>query len=155
MSIFNKKMLPIDWHIYRLLEEKTLGTKDSVSQREIYESCLAAGFKVKWDESQNHHNDHCRWLANSLMRINSSPEVDKTVGHHCWRYRIYSEEEAAALVIAFNKREQKARARKVAILEKMRQNGQGKLLSNQLNEIGEDSKAKLFHESFNEADSDQ
>ena len=145
-----KKMKPIDWFVYRLLEERTLGNKESVTQREIYEACKEAGYDVAWNESQNFHNDHCRWLHDVVDRINYSTEVDKMVGHHCWKYRLLDEKESAALVLVFNSRERKARERKIAILEKMRRNGQGKLLSNQGNPIDEESKAKEFHEAFNE-----
>lgn len=145
-----KNLTPLDWFVYRLLEERTLGTKNSVSQREIYEACKEAGYGVSWNESQNQHNDHCRWLHDVVEHINFTDEVDHMVGHHCWRYRLLSMEEAANLVIVFNDKEKKARERKVALLEKMKRHGQGKLLSNQGNPIDDDSSAKEFYEAFNE-----
>lgn len=144
------KMRPIDWFVYRLLEERTGGNGESVSQRDIYLAAKEAGYKVSWNERQNQHNDHCRWLHDVVERINWSAEVDKMVGHRCWRYRLLDEKEAAMLVAVFNRRERKARERKVAILSKMRLNGQGKLLSNQGNPIDDESLAKEFHEAFNE-----
>ena len=145
-----KKMKPIDWFVYRLLEERTLHTKQSVPQREIYEACKNAGYDVTWNETQNQHNDHCRWLHSVCDRINFSDEVDLMVGHRCWRYRLLDASEAACLVMVFNAKEKAAKDRKVALLGKMRRNGQGKLLSNQGVPITDDSTAKRFHEAFNE-----
>lgn len=146
----SSKMKPIDWFVYRLLEERTLHTKESVPQREIYEACKNAGYDVTWNETQNQHNDHCRWLHDVVDRINFSIEVDLMVGHRCWRYRLLDANEAARLVMVFNAKEKAAKDRKVALLDKMRRNGQCKLLSNQGKPIDGNSKAKEFYEAFNE-----
>jgi len=147
-----ENMTPLDWHVYRLLEEKTLGTSNSVTQREIYESCLKAGYRVSWNERQNQHNDHCRWLADVCKRINGSLEVDKMVGHpdHKWRYRLLSMDEAVELAATFEARGKIALARKGAIMAKIKRDGQGKLFSNQGVPITSKRKAKEFYEAFNE-----
>ena len=142
------KLTSLEWFIYNLLEERTYGNNKSLSQREIYDECRRANFDVKWSETQNQHNDHCRWLNKAIDHINKSLEVDKIVHHHAYRYYVCTFEQAEMLIEFYEKKIVFAAARKKYIKRKLKRHNQGKLLSNQGNPIDEHSKAKPFHETY-------
>ncbi len=149
MSEF-KALTPIHWDLYRYVEFKTLGVKETVSKREIYEHLLANGHDVYWHDSPKAH-DHFPRLWNLVNEINESTEVDKIiVFDHDGNYRLGNEKETLAHWHSYYVKMEKARERHLAILQKIKRNGQGKLLSNQGVEITEQSLAKLYHETFNE-----
>lgn len=143
-------LTPIHWELYRLIEGRTLDTEEKVSQREIYEHLKAKGYDVSWKDSQNQHNDHCRWLWNLIHEINVSMEVDHIIVHdQDYNYCLGSESETLALWWHYYQRSETAKERHVAILAKISQNGQYKLFSNQGKPIDEKSLVKLYHETFN------
>lgn len=148
----NKKkteLTDLEWFIYTLLEEETLGTTKSLTQREIYEACKAVGFKVSWNESQNQHNDHCRWLNTAIDHLTSSLETDKIIDHHAYRYFLCTREQAIAKRDVYKLKIQRASKRMKQINTKMKRHDQGKLLSNRGYVIDAKSKAKKYYETYN------
>lgn len=148
-----KKLTPLEWHIYNLLADKTYGTTTRLTQREIYDSCLMAGFDVSWNESQNQHHDHCRWLSTAIERINQSMEVDKLISHHAYRYRLCTEKEAETLLQFYKKKIVAAKTRYKRILKKMKRHNQGKTTTNAGTTFKKDTKP--FHEVFNPVEDDE
>ena len=151
MKKLKKKMTPLDWAVYNFIKKVTLGNKDSVSQKQIYDAMKEQGNQVTWSDKQNQHNDHCRWLADCVERINMSPEVDHLIIHHAYRYRLATLEEALTLEAQYRNRIVLASKRRMAIVRKIKRHNQGKLLSNKCLPIDENSQAKRFHEAFNDA----
>ena len=151
-----KELTPLHWFVYNLLKEKTLGQFDSsgnpvtVSQREIYEACVANGFPVTWTETQNQHNDHCRWLKNIIDELIAHPKPDFMPWHHGYRYYLCTEEQAQVIYDFYDLKIKHASVRRAAVRKKIKRNGQGKLLSAELKPITEKSQAKRFYTSFNE-----
>lgn len=149
----DSKLTPIHWELYRLIEARTKGNELSVPQREIYDLLKSKGYEVSWNESQNQHNDHCRWLWDLIWGedgINFSPEVDHIIVHDSeYNYRFGSANEVLARWAYYYDKTEKSKKRHYSLLHKIKQDGQGKLLSNQGNPIDDDSLAKLFHETFN------
>lgn len=141
------KLTPLHWMVYRYLLENTQDEHTTLSQREIYEYCKEQGQSVTWNEKQNQHNDHCRWLARIVDDLNYSLEVDKIIFQHGYRYRIANEEEATFMVMKYDQRIKLAGKRKSVLVRKMRRDGQGKTVTNRCeNIVG--SKAEPFHSTY-------
>ena len=146
-----QKLTPMHWALYRFIEKRTLGTSETVSQKEVYEHLKNEGYDVTWNESQNQHNDHCRWLWNLVNDIKFSLEVDHVIVHDKdYNYSLGDRYEVLREWWQFRERSRLAKEREVALLGKIKQDGQYKLLSNQGEPITEESLAKLYHETFNE-----
>lgn len=146
-----EKLTPMHWELYRLIEARTLGTENKVSQAEIYAHMKAKGYDVSWNESQNQHNDHCRWLWDLVDEIKYSLEVDHYITHDDdYNYCLADKDEAMREFGRLYRRHMIAKERMLAMMDKMEQDGQFKLLSNQDNPIDEESLAKLYHETFND-----
>lgn len=147
----DKKLTPIHWALYNLIEDRTLGNDTKVSQREIYENLKAQGYEVSWNESQNQHNDHCRWLYDLTMDILKSPEVDHIIIHDgCYNYSLGSKDELLRKWWFYYQKGKMAFEIMDALKYKFQQDGQGKLLTNQGNELTDETLAKLYHETFNQ-----
>ena len=145
------KLTPIHWELYRLIEDRTLGTTNTVSQREIYEHLKAKGYEVAWNESQNQHNDHCRWLYDLVYDIKFSLEVDHVIIHdRDYNYSLGDRYEVLREWYSFYEKMNTNKERHLALLDKIKQDGQFKLVTNQGEPITEDSLAKLYHETFND-----
>ena len=142
-----KKLTPLEWHIYNLLYDTTYGKTVRLSQREIYESCKSKGFDVTWNESQNQHHDHCRWLSTAVERINQSMEVDKLISHRAYRYHLCTEQEANDLLVFYEKKIIAAKTRYKRIEKKMKRHNQGKTTTNAGTTLTE--KHRQFHEVYN------
>lgn len=145
-------LTPMEWALYRYLEAKTLGNDEKVSQYEIYRHMRELGYDVTWNDSQNQHNDHCRWLYNLILDINFSLRVDHIIVHdRDYKYRLGSEDETLAYWHSFYEKYETNLGRHVLILEKIKRHGQGELISNAGEPITAESMAKRFHETFNKA----
>jgi len=147
------KLTPLEWHIYRFIEARTYGTGERLTQREIYESCKEAGYDVSWNETQNQHHDHCRWLSTAIERINQSMEVDKLISHRAYRYRLCNESEAEALLSFYEKKIVASKVRYKRLLKKMKRNNQGKTTTNAGTTLKKDTKP--FHEVYNPVEDDE
>lgn len=146
-----EKLTPMHWELYRLIEARTLGTENKVSQAEIYAHMKAKGYDVTWNESQNQHDDHCRWLWNLVEEIKYSLEVDHIITHdQDYNYCLGDRDEVLREFGRLKKRKDIADERMSAMLTKIEQDGQFKLTSNKDEPITEESLAKLYHETFND-----
>lgn len=147
------KLTPLHWLVYRYLLNNTQDEYTTLSQREIYEYCKEQGQSVTWNENQNQHNDHCRWLTKIVDDINFSLETDKLIYQHGYRYRIANEEEAEFMVMKYEQRIVLASERKWVLKKKMRRDGQGKTVTNRA-ETMEGSRAEEFHSTYRHEETD-
>ena len=130
------------WALYRLIKEKSLQGKKT-NQREICDKI--EGYEYK---DRKGTTDKCSAIWVDIKEINLSGEIDKVIITKKYVYWIGNEEETIqylqdcwnALVPALNRYWQ--------LVKKIKNNGQYKLLSNRLKPIDEDSKARLYVESF-------
>ena len=138
------KLSALHWFVYGLLTNTPYTSTNPISQREIFDKCKEAGFKISWSEEQNHHNDHCRYLNRIIMRLNESMEVDKLIHHHGYRYYVCSYEEALEIIELKRKKIVLAGMRISRVKHKLMRHNQGKLLTNLGNPMTPE--AKPFHE---------
>jgi hypothetical protein len=141
-------MTPRQWALYRLLLSRSVLNWDS-SQRDIYECYPDSIHEDGYHFVDNpKHGDHIRELWDDVQAINSTDEVDKIIVVKDYSYKLGTPEECSSEFSKLFRKHQESLKRALAILSKMRKDGQGKLLSNAMKEIKEDSSAKLFIESF-------
>ncbi len=125
------------WKLFNLLmkEDRWLSKEEiclAISEYEYHEKC--------WDK--------CVAIWEDMNEINNSLEVDKIVVLKNQCFKIGSKEEVESFRNKQVKKLLKQLDKIKAFDKKIDRNDQGKLLSNQNKAIGEDSKAKLFYETF-------
>jgi len=142
-------MTPRQWALYRFLSERSTIDGWSSSQKDIFlcypDSEHEDGYH--YVESPK-HGDHLRELWDDVQAINSTDEVDKIIVVKDYEYKLGSSEECAAEFSKLFRKHQDSLKRALCVLSKMKKDGQGKILSNALREINDDSTAKRFVESF-------
>ena len=111
--------------VYDLLVENGHNAKNPLDQREIYQHCKDNGYDVKWHDSQNQHNDHCRWLTKLIDDINNDQSFDKILDHHGYRYYVCEREDALMLIQRRKSRICLAQCRITMLEKKLRRDGQG------------------------------
>ena len=149
MSIFDfqTKLTSRQWALWRLIEHNSLVEKRKTTQREIYEKVKG----YKWNDDPTAH-DHCSAIWSDVKDNNESLEHDKIIISKNFEYWIGSERETDEFIKSLWKALSPRLQRYWRFVDKLKRDKQGKLISNQGNEIGEKSLAERFHECFNEYD---
>lgn len=141
------KLTPKQWELYRLIYHNSMFEHRKTTQKEICDTI--SGYE--WDNSETCH-DHCSSIWKDITENNLSFEHDKIIISKNFEYWIGSESETQEFIDGLWKQLQPRLMRYWLYKQKVAQNGQGKLLSNQLNPIDIDSKARTFIESYNPYD---
>ena len=137
------ELTPRQWKVYRLIRTNSLnGFK--TTQREIYEKI--SGYE--WNNDEKCH-DHCPAIWNDIAANNLSLEHDKVIISKNFSYWIGNEEETQDFIDNLWKQLAPRLQRYWFYKQKVSKNGYGKLLSNELEPIDSDSKAREFIESYN------
>ena len=140
-------LTPRQWAVYRLIYTNSLVLHKKTTQREIYESIKG----YEWNSDEKCH-DHCPAIWNDITANNLSFSHDKIIISKNFEYWIGSEEETQEFLNDLWNQLFPRLTRYWFYKQKVAKNGQGKLLSNDLNVIDENSKAREFIESYNPFD---
>ena len=132
--------------IYDLLTKTPYTPENPIDQRDLYQACRDAGFDVKWTETQNQHNDHCRWLTKIVDQLACDATFDKVVSHHAYRYYVCDREEAILLLEMRKQRICLAQVRITDLERKIHRNLQGKCTTNAGTEMK--PRTPQFHVTF-------
>lgn len=137
------KLTPHLWRLYRFIELRTdFQLKTSV--RDIVDE-FPDNYYLK-EQKGNYSN--CPQVYKDIDTLNASYEVDKTIIKNNNDFRLGTKEETTKYKNKLKREGIRLLVKAYNIDRKMRRDNQGKLLSNQLNPIDENSVAKLFHEAF-------
>ena len=137
-----KPLKSSDWALFRLLNEYLQGLT-------IEQVCNALNQYFSYNDSVSAQKNHCPAFYESIENINLSVEVDKLIIRKgdIWKladqkeYQDYQEDNYSRAMTYLK--------RYWSSIKKERQDGQGKIISNQGVVIDDKSKAKPFHEAFN------
>lgn len=147
LNIFSSPLTPRQWDLWRLIEHNSLVEHRKTTQREIVD-------KIKgyvWNADEKAH-DHCSAIWTDIKANNESLEHDKIIISKNFEYWIGSERETKEFIAGLWKALSPRLKRYWIYLGKTKQDGQGKILSNQGNPIDSGSEATRFHEAFNNYD---
>lgn len=134
-----KKLDTRQWQLFNYL----LSNKDrAVTQRELIDSIRG------YEESGKLSHDKCPSIYADIDKINKSKEIDKIILIDNFNYKIANKEEAIDFANYYLRKALKALKRYWTLIDKINNDGQGKLLSNQDHPIDDKSKAKRFFETF-------
>lgn len=131
-----------EWQVYNIIKEKSLQGQKT-TQRELCD--LVEG--LEYNEDITAH-DHCSTIWNIINEINNSDEIDKIIISDNFEYWIGDEEETIEYLNTLWGRIVPKLKRYYNLLRKTKLDGQGKLLSNQLQPIDENSQARPYHEVY-------
>lgn len=137
-------LTPRQWALYRLIYTNSLVLQKKTTQKEICDSIRG----YEWNDSETAH-DHCPTIWNDITANNLSFSHDKIIISKDFEYWIGNEEETQNFIDTLWKQLEPRLMRYWFYKEKVKRNGQGKLLSNELNPIDSNSKAREFIESYN------
>ena len=132
-----KPLTPKEWAVYRLIYRNSVYENRRTTQREIYEK--VEGFK--WNDSEKAH-DHCPAIWNVITRNNLSGEHEKIIISFNFEYWIGNKEETQVFLDMLWQDIEPRLMRYWRYCQKVKQDGQGKLIFN------ENSKAREFVESY-------
>ena len=141
------KLTPKHWALWRLIEHNSLVEHRKTSQREICNELGEYGFV--YDESDKTH-DHCSAIWTIVKDNNESLEHNKIIISKNFEYWIGNEDETNEYLKGLWKALEPRLSRYWNYYKKLKRHNQGKLLSNQLQPIDEDSKAEAFFNCFND-----
>lgn len=139
-------LTPRQWALYRLIYENSMNHQRKTTQREIYETLKDYGYE--WNDSETTH-DHCSAIWNDIAANNLSFSHDKIIISKSFEYWIGSAEETKEFIDNLWEQLAPRLMRYWFYKEKIKHNGYGKLLSNELMPIDDTSKAREFVESYN------
>jgi len=134
-------LTPEEWELYRIIRENSLLDKKT-TQKEI---CEKLGLTYNTDPKAH---DPCPKIWTMITHLNLSSEIEKIIITHEFTYWLGGELETKVFLDKLWSDLEPRLFRYWAYLRKIRKNGQGKLLSAQLQPIDEDSQAREFVESF-------
>lgn len=137
-----KTLTPVEWSLYRLIKYNSEVLKRKTTQREV-----ANALGLKYNEDIKCH-DACPSVWALISHINLSEEIEKVIINDNFTYWIGNEEETRAYLDKLWDDLEPRLIRYWRYLNKIKKNGQGKLISCQNQPIDEDSKAREFVESF-------
>ena len=137
-------LTPRQWALYRLIYNNSLVLKRKTTQKEICDSIRG----YEWNDSETAH-DHCPAIWTDITANNLSFSHDKVIISKNFEYWIGNEQETQDFIDNLWNQLAPRLMRYWFYKEKVKRNGQGKLLSNELNPIDNDSKAREFIESYN------
>ena len=137
-------LTPRQWALYRLIYTNSIVLNKKTTQREIYESIRG----YEWNDSETCH-DHCPAIWKDITDNNLSFSHDKIIISRNFEYWIGNEQETKEFIDDLWQQLAPRLMRYWFYKTKIKRNGQGKLLSNDLQPITDTSKAREFIESFN------
>lgn len=137
-------LTPRQWALYRLIYNNSLVLHRKTTQREVYESI--SGYE--WNDDPTAH-DHCSAIWSDITANNLSFSHDKVIISKNFEYWIGNEEETQEFLNDLWNQLAPRLMRYWFYKSKVAKNGQGKLLSNNLDPIDSNSKAREFIESYN------
>lgn len=140
------ELTPRQWALYRLIYENSINYQRKTTKREIYETLKDYGYE--WNDSETTH-DNCSAIWNDVAANNLSFAHDKIIISKNDEYWIGTKEETKEFLNDLWNQLAPRLMRYWFYKEKVKGNGQGKLLSNELNPIDDLSKAREFVESYN------
>ena len=138
-------LTPRQWALYRLIKHNSLVEHRKTTQKEICDTLFEYGYK--YNDSITAH-DHCTTIWRDIAKNNLSLEHDKIIISDNFEYWIGNEEETQEFLDQLWKDLCPRLVRYWNYKQKVARNGQGQLLTTQLNPIDEDSKARAFIESY-------
>ena len=138
------ELTPRQWQVWRLVEHNSLVELRKTTQREIYEKV----YGYEWNDDEKCH-DHCPAIWKDVAENNLSLEHDKIIISKNFEYWVGNDEETMEYLNDLWEQLEPRLTRYWVYLKKVKRNGQGKLLSNELKPIDDKSKARMFIESFN------
>ena len=140
---FKQRLLtPEEWECYRIIRENSELYNRRTSQKEIAER-----LGLKWNDDIKAH-DPCPKIWTMISHINLSFEVEKIIITHEFNYWLGGELETQVFMDKLWQDIMPRLTRYWTFLKKLKRNGQGKLLSAQLQPIDEESQARFFVESY-------
>lgn len=139
-----KKLTPKEWELYRLVYHNSMVEGRKTTQREICDTIP----DFKWNDDITAH-DHCTAIWTAIKNNNESGMHEKIIISHNFEYWIGSHEEEKVFLDKLWSDLLPRLKRYWNYSQKIKQDGQGKLLSCQGNPITDESKAREFIESFN------
>jgi len=135
-------LTPEEWECYRLIRYNSEILNRRTSQREI-----ADKLGLKWNDDPKAH-DHCTKVWTIIEHLNMSDEIEKVIISFNFEYWLGNKAETEVFLDKLWSDLMPRLKRYWTYLNKIKKNGQGKLLSAQLQPIDEDSQARQFVESF-------
>lgn len=138
------ELTPRQWAVYRLIYTNSLVLHRKTTQREIYDSIRG----YEWNSDEKCH-DHCPAIWTDIAKNNLSFSHDKVIISKNFEYWIGNEEETQEFLNDLWQQLAPRLMRYWFYKAKVKRNGYGKLLSNDLEPIGDESKAREFIESYN------
>ena len=138
------ELTPRQWALYRLIYTNSLVFHRKTTQKEICDSITS----YEWNNDESCH-DHCPAIWKDITENNLSFSHDKVIISKNFEYWIGNEQETQDFIDNLWNQLAPRLMRYWFYKEKVKRNGQGKLLSNELNPIDNDSKAREFIESYN------
>lgn len=140
---FKQRLLtPQEWECYRLIKYNSEVLNRRTSQKEIAEK-----LGLKWNSSETCH-DHCPKTWTIIEHLNLSGEIEKIIISHEFNYWLGNQAETKVFIDKLWNDLSPRLSRYWKYLQKIKKDGQGKLLSAQLQPIDEDSQARSFVESY-------
>ena len=138
------ELTPRQWAVYRLIYQNSMVFHRKTTQREIFEK--VSGYE--WNDDEKCH-DHCTAIWTDITKNNLSFSHDKIIISKNFEYWIGDKNETNAFLTELWNQLAPRLMRYWFYKAKLKRDGQGKLLSNQLDVIDENSKAREFIESYN------
>lgn len=138
------ELTPRQWALYRLIYNNSLVLHKKTTQREIYDSING----YEWNDDEKCH-DHCPTIWKDITDNNLSFSHDKVIISKNFEYWIGNKEETQEFLDDLWNQLAPRLMRYWFYKNKVAKNGQGKLLSNSLDPIDSNSKARDFIESYN------
>lgn len=134
-------LTPEEWKLYRIIKANSLMGKKT-TQKEI---CNLMGYKYN-DDPKAH--DPCPKVWTLIKNLNESNEIEKIIISFNFEYWLGNEQETKVYMDKLWNDLEPRLVRYWKYLKKIKKNGQGKLLSTQLEPIDEESHARKFVESY-------
>ena len=141
------ELTPRQWSLYRLIYHNSMVEHRKTTQKEIYDKVQG----YEWSESNN-TSDHCSAIWTDVATNNLSLEHDGIIITEKYVYWIGSKRETKKFLQKLWRDLSPRLKRYWNYVKKVGYDGQGKLYDKNLNPIDENSKAKMFHDSFNDYD---
>ena len=139
-------LTPRQWALYRLIYNNSMVSLRKTTKREVYETLKDYGYE--WNDSETTH-DNCSAIWNDITANNLSFAHDKIIISKNDEYWIGTQQDTEEFIDSLWSQLAPRLMRYWFYKTKIKGNGQGKLLSNELLPIDDDSKAREFVESFN------
>lgn len=133
------------WQVYNLIKYNSLVLHRKTTQREIFEKVRG----YEWDNDEKTH-DHCPAIWKDIKDNNESLEHDKIIISKRFEYWVGSEEETQRYLRDLWKALAPRLHRYWAFVNKVKMDGQGKLLDKNGNPLN--TTTSEFHKCFNDYD---